>query len=183
MTAKYSLLEATERYWNRVDKTGGEDACWPWTGGKIPDGYGMVRWMGRSELAHRVAAMLTLGPIPYGLQVNHLCARSRACCNPKHVYIGTSKQNCADRHRDGTAVVGDKNWMRQHPEEVRRGVDVRVSKLTEGDVIEMRRAHRSGRSIKQLAVVHGVDASTAWHAIRGSTWAHVPGAVPVRKVQ
>jgi hypothetical protein len=32
-----------ERYWSKVDKSGGPDACWPWTAGRSAGGYGILR--------------------------------------------------------------------------------------------------------------------------------------------
>jgi len=68
------------------------DACliWPWglTGG----GYGMLRLGRRTMLAHRWAWERAHGPIPEGLQLDHLC-RQRACYNPAHLEAVTGRIN------------------------------------------------------------------------------------------
>jgi hypothetical protein len=61
--------------------------CWLWTASVIPDGYGMINVggrKGRSMLAHRVSYELYKGPIPAGLDIDHLC-RVRSCVNPNHL--------------------------------------------------------------------------------------------------
>lgn len=49
-------------------------------------GYGrfVLSSQHRSVLAHRVAYELSIGPIPEGTEIDHLC-RNRACCNPAHL--------------------------------------------------------------------------------------------------
>src|SRR6185369_14504566 len=64
------------------------DDCWPWLGVRDSDGYGMVRWKEDGRLfqrgAHRVAYDLLVGPIPDGLELDHLC-RNRLCVDPEHL--------------------------------------------------------------------------------------------------
>lgn len=82
-----------ERFWSRVRKT---DGCWLWTGTFGSAGYGMLSRGGgrgaRSVGAHRAAYELMVGPIPAGLQIDHLC-RVRACVNPAHLELVTVREN------------------------------------------------------------------------------------------
>lgn len=73
------------------------DGCWKWygrlrwdNGGKIA--YGQMSWRGRSHGAHRVAHELYVGPIPQGLQIDHLCRNTR-CVNPAHLEAVTQREN------------------------------------------------------------------------------------------
>ena len=43
-------------------------------------------------LAHRLAYETLIGPVPDGLQIDHLC-RVRLCCNPAHLEAVTAKTN------------------------------------------------------------------------------------------
>lgn len=88
-------------FWDRVDKTAGPDACWPWkltrrTGG----GYGSLHINGHAVGAHRRSYELTHGAIPKGLWVLHRCDNP-PCCNPSHLFLGTNADNVADRQAKG----------------------------------------------------------------------------------
>lgn len=87
-----------DRFWAKVDRSGGPDACWNWTASTTADGYGRFRVRPESSgesqkaLAHRVAYELLVGPIPDGLQIDHLC-RNRGCVNPAHLEPVTGQEN------------------------------------------------------------------------------------------
>ena len=57
--------------------------CWYWLG-STTSGYGRVRAGGRDRLAHIVTYEIEVGPIPPGLELDHLC-RQRSCRNPAHL--------------------------------------------------------------------------------------------------
>lgn len=69
-----------------------ESGCWLWTGYKHADGYGLVKVDGKNRLAHRVVYEMLVGPVPEGLELDHLC-RVRACVNPDHVEPVTHAEN------------------------------------------------------------------------------------------
>jgi hypothetical protein len=69
-----------------------ETGCLLWQGGKISQGYGEIALNGRKQLAHRIAYEGAKGPIPEGLQIDHLCRR-RNCVNPDHLEPVTQAEN------------------------------------------------------------------------------------------
>lgn len=78
-----------ERIKYRVDpKTG----CWVWLRAKGNRGDGRIWVDGRLRLAHRVIYEMHKGPIPRGMQLDHLCANA-ACVNPDHMEPVTNRQN------------------------------------------------------------------------------------------
>lgn len=90
------------RFWTKVDKNGplwNGTPCWLWTAGINRDGYGIFNPSHRQKIrSHRYSYELLVGPIPTGLQTDHLC-RNRPCCNPNHLEMVTLSEN----HRRGNA--------------------------------------------------------------------------------
>ena len=93
------------RFWRMVDKSGD---CWEWTGTTTVHGYGQSKVAGKNQSAHRTSYELLVGPIPEGLQIDHLC-RNRSCVNPSHMEPVTQQENM--RRGDG---AGAKNASKTH---------------------------------------------------------------------
>lgn len=78
-----------DRFWWKVHKT---TTCWIWRGVLDRDGYGQFG-VGRKNLrAHRWAYESVVGPIPEGLEIDHLC-RVKSCVNPLHMEPVTKTEN------------------------------------------------------------------------------------------
>lgn len=82
-----------DRVFEKVDVT---LFCWEWKGAICPGtGYGHVGLGRRTDgvgVVHRVVYELLVGPIPPGMDLDHLC-RNRACCNPDHLEPVTRSVN------------------------------------------------------------------------------------------
>ena len=85
-------LDTKVRIQRFLSKFAKKDSCWEWHGAKVGQGYGAVTVAGQTLLAHRVSYEFYVGPIPEGLQIDHLC-RNRACVNPDHLEAVLQKAN------------------------------------------------------------------------------------------
>lgn len=88
------MLDATfeARFWAKVDKNS-PGGCWLWTG-SASNGYGYIRRGGGTGniRAHRAAYELLVGPVPDGMELDHLCG-VKQCVNPAHLEPTTHQQN------------------------------------------------------------------------------------------
>jgi hypothetical protein len=91
MTASTShyLEEIADNFWQSADRTGGPEACWPWTGPVHRQGHGTfpVPGIWSSPPAHRIAYHLTEGVPPQGFVVWRTCGNP-LCVNPTHLQAG-----------------------------------------------------------------------------------------------
>jgi hypothetical protein len=103
-------VDPSARLAARLDKSG---ECWEWTGDTNRSGYGEMWAWGRTRRTHRVSYELAFGPIPAGLSVCHTCD-NRRCCNPTHLFLGTTADNAADASAKGRLPTGEK-WRQFRP--------------------------------------------------------------------
>jgi hypothetical protein len=84
-------IPLSERIHARATVVG--SGCWIWQGTRNNAGYGTMTIAGRAgRMAHRASYETFVGPIPDGLQLDHLC-RERACVNPEHLEPVTAREN------------------------------------------------------------------------------------------
>lgn len=133
------------------------DGCWNWTHASVK-GRGRLMVNKRPIPAPRVSYLLYCGDIPDGLHVLHRCDNP-ACVRPDHLWIGTNRDNTADkvakgRQRNG-ASPGERN---SH------------AKLSAADVLSIRSS-----AIDSYTLGHqfGVDASTIQRIKKRLIWRHV----------
>lgn len=86
-------MELEARFWSKANWDAHDDErCWQWLASLKPEGYGQFRFEGLTVYAHRMAYELEVGPIPNGLDLDHIC-RNRSCVNPSHLDPVTRKEN------------------------------------------------------------------------------------------
>lgn len=148
----------SERFWLKVDRSGGSRTCWPWTAGRHDAGYGTF-WDGeRFWKAHRFAWTQTEGPIPDGLHVLHRCDNP-PCCNAGHLFLGTHLDNMHDMYAKG----------RRTPRPMRGESNPRA-KLTWETVDEARRLRATGLAYARIGERLGVSKPTIMRALDGRCW-------------
>ena len=78
-------------FWQRVRVL--QNGCWSWRGRRTILGYGVFYLPVRHNVyAHRIAYRMLVGPIPVGLEIDHLC-RLTSCVNPSHLEAVTHGEN------------------------------------------------------------------------------------------
>lgn len=81
--------------------------CWNWNDFRDKHGYGRLTVGGRtSQLAHVVSFVRVRGPVPEGLELDHLC-ENPSCINPDHLDPVTHKVNCQRGKRWRRPAEGD----------------------------------------------------------------------------
>ena len=98
--------------------------CWEWERAQNSKGYGIVWVGGKLQLTHRVVYEEIIGPIPAGLDLDHLC-RNRACYNPEHLEPVTRKENV----RRGKGHGSETHCPQGHPYS---GYNLRIVKRGKG---------------------------------------------------
>ena len=116
MDADARAKRFADRFWNATDRTG---ECWLWMKGCRSNGYGLTWHNGKPVSVHRIAWVLTYGPIPEGMFVCHTCD-VRHCINPEHLFLGTHLDNMADRSIKGRTARYNKPHVQVDPAEVKR---------------------------------------------------------------
>ena len=159
---KFTLTEQN-RFWHKVDMSGGHDACWPLGYVREP-GYGVCCFRAVEYKAHRIAFFLSDGLLRTDMPVLHSCD-NRRCCNPQHLRQGTPKQNSQDsvKRERNTRLRGEHNGK---------------AKLTRRQVKSIRKMlpdMAAGKlKMYQIAERYGVSAATISYLKNGGRWDHVP---------
>jgi hypothetical protein len=166
-------LSPAERLWRRVKVT--DTGCWEYQGYILKDGYPSFNLDGKTRHAHRVAWIVTHGPISSpNLVVCHKCD-NKLCVNPDHLFLSSQAGNMADKVSKGRQNKGDNHPSRLHPEARPRGEAVTTAKLTEQQVRDIRERYASGGINQyQLADEYGVTQVLISRIIRRKVWRHVP---------
>jgi hypothetical protein len=141
---------------------GAEDECWLFDG-PVSNKAGHRRFTlsfqpskGEKQKgvgAHRFMYELTHGAIPEGLLVRHSCDNP-GCVNPKHLLVGTHKQNTQDAVERGRMRSG-------------------ATRLTPEDVARIRELYAKGTKQVVLAQEFGVTQANISAIVTRKNWSKV----------
>lgn len=162
---KYCRQKSMEARWKKNISEPDENGCINWLGALDKDGYGrLMVYDGSRPRAHRFSYQKHFGAIPDGMLVCHHCDNP-SCVNHEHLFLGTPKQNSADRDKKGRAAKNNLEGcsMKMLPN----------SKLSKADVLEIRKLIKPRLTLGQIAKMFNVDYSTIYNIKHGKTWYHL----------
>lgn len=159
---KYNRVNSYYKNQNRI--FGGmkinDCGCWEFAGSKVRGGYGRITIGKRKFLAHRVSYGILVGKIPNGMDVLHHCDNP-SCINPKHLFLGTDKDNVADCIRKGRQrnAYGEK---------------CHFAKLTANQVREIRKIYKKGKiGCTKIGRIYGMSRSAILLIVKRIKWKHI----------
>lgn len=143
-----------DRFWIKVS-SGEPDACWEWKAYRNRDGYGVFTIQGKNYLAHRIAWLLLTGVEPGQMNVCHTCDNP-SCCNVRHLWLGTHRQNMEDCAKKRRTCSGERHG---------------ASKLTLAEICEIR---TSDETLKELSEQYGVSFQQISRIKHQERWTNLP---------
>ncbi len=152
----YKHCSLSCRFWSKVE-IGPHNKCWIWKAGCFTDGYGLFKIAGRLKRAHRVAFQLSHKISPGPAQVLHECDNT-ICCNPDHLFLGSTQDNTADRVKKNRSARGSKNGS---------------AKLMEADIPKIRKLLFQGFTQETIAKQFKIGQAMISSIKRGECWGHV----------
>jgi hypothetical protein len=145
-----------ERFISKIIKD--DFGCWLWKGHIDITGYGIFWIYGQNRLAHR-ASWKIFNPTIFlnDKHVLHKCDVKR-CVNPDHLFLGTEADNHKDKANKGRSARGVKNAS---------------AKLTEEQVLEIRKIYLNIKSTRLVSLMYGVSKSTIKRIVNRTGWKHI----------
>ena len=169
LTTEYLQKLEHKRFYEKVNIKSSND-CWEWKATKMSsNGYGVFRRsvsLKNCQIgAHRMSWILEhKQEIPTNMCVCHHCDNP-SCVNPAHLFLGTQKDNLED--------MLSKNRQASWENIDRKGIKNNSAKLTEQEVLNIRKDFKNGKDKHQLAVEYNVTSANINLIITQKTWRHL----------
>jgi hypothetical protein len=143
--------ETIARFWAKVDRSKGPEACWAWRACLNSGGYGGFAAKGKTFGSHVFSFIISNLNYDPELDVMHSCS-FRKCVNPKHLSQGTHSENILDAARKGRMYS--------------------PAKLTVEQVAEIRAI--MDMTVDEIAVKYGLSVSHVYDIRSRKYWKNVP---------
>lgn len=146
MNTRCYIADPIEKWNLFVDKTPGQGPngdCWKWTGSLNLSGYGIFFWPKfRTVGAHVASYWISSGDRETkGFDICHSCDIP-SCVNPAHLSKQLHRSNILEAYQKGRVPLGT-----FRP----------ASKLTEGQVLEIRIRATQGETVSSLSRFYGIS--------------------------
>ena len=135
------------------------NGCREWAGSRFGNGYGRLPVDNTTIGAHRASYEAWVGPIGEGLLVRHKCDNP-PCINPDHLETGTNKDNMQDMVSRGRSAH-------------LQGEACAQAKLSNKDVIEIRRLYETGLTQTEIGPMFGTTNKNVHEIVHNKTWTHL----------
>lgn len=167
--------ETSQKVWSELLRHPEPDGCWDYTGRGVRNGYGFLHQRGEETFMHRRAWVMATGEtLTSDDVIAHVCDR-RICC--RNDDAGTYEVGGILYPRQGhlfkTTIRGnilDRDLKGRHP----RGVATGVAKLTDEQVLEIRRLWEGGSiTQRELSERYGVHQGRICLIVNRHSWTHI----------
>lgn len=155
----YLTASIIKRFWAKVEVLSDAE-CWEWVGATRGNVYGILAIGKHKYLAHRLSYFLHYRIDPQQFCVCHKCDNP-GCVNPLHLFLGTTQDNTADRHRKGRDKVAQDQAHYK-------------SRFSTEIVTEMRQLYKQGWTQNAIAEKFSTAQGSVRDIVNGRIWKHVP---------
>lgn len=138
--------------------------CLEWQGPYDKNYYGVTAYIRKDDLnklwkVHRLIWHLLKGKIDEEKFICHACDNPK-CFNINHLFLGTPKENSIDRENKGRGkrILGEENSS---------------SKITEKDVLLIRKMHSEGVRVCELTKIFNLLQPTVSKIVNRKRWKHI----------
>lgn len=163
-------MELLERFSQKYSIV--NNGCWNWNGASRGNGYGCIRIGNKIIDAHRIAYNLFIGEIPKGMLVCHVCD-NRRCVNPKHLFIGTYKDNFNDAIIKGRIKIYGKTGREVEKSRENARFNAVNRKYNIKLILDIKADINNGLKNKDICYKHGVNRFLVSNIKTGKNWSWI----------